>query len=191
MPNSPLKHKIILTTEQREELERVVRQSSVGVAKKRWAQVMLMSDEAHSDGRKLDTEISETLGISLRQLGRIRKKFVELGFEASLARRPRKDAGESKTFDGQAEAQLVTLCCSAPPEGYDRWTLQLLCDELGRLEIVESVCRETVRQQLQKTNLNLGNRSGSASPLRIDRDLSRRWKRFWISITSPMIPHTR
>ena len=171
MPNSPFKHKIILTDEQRAELERVVRQSSVGVARKRWAQVMLMSDEAHLEGRKLDTEISETLGISLRQLSRIRKKFVELGFEASLGRQPRKDAGESRRFDGQAEAQLVTLCCSTPPEGHDRWTLQLLCDELGRMQIVESVSRETVRQQLKKTNSSPGNRSGSASPRQIVRDL--------------------
>ena len=50
-----------------------------------------------------------------------------------------------------AAQQLVSLCCSTPPEGRSRWTLQLLVDELCRLQVVTSVCRETVRMCLKKT----------------------------------------
>jgi transposase len=80
-------------------------------------------------------------------------------------------------LDGEAEAQLVTLCCSQAPEGRQRWTLQLLCDELARLQVVESVCPETVRQCLKKTNFSLGGPSGSAFRRRTGPDSSRRWKR--------------
>jgi hypothetical protein len=72
----------------------------------------------------------------------------------------------------------VTLCCSSPPKGRERWTLQLLCDELARLQIVESVCRETVRSCLKKTTLSLGGASASASRKRIGPGSLRKWKKF-------------
>lgn len=150
MPNSPSKHKVRLSVEQRSELERMVRQQSIGVAKKRWANVLLLSDENQLGGARRDVDIAEELGLSLRQLSRIRKKYVDLGFEASLDRKQRFDAGTPKILVGKAEAHLVTLCCSEAPEGHERWTLQLLCDELARLEVVTSVCPETVRQALKK-----------------------------------------
>jgi hypothetical protein len=42
------------------------------------------------------------------------------------------------------------------PAGHGRWTLRLLADKLVELQIVESVCHETVRQALKKTNCSLG-----------------------------------
>jgi hypothetical protein len=57
---------------------------------------------------------------------------------------------------------LIALACSDAPEGRERWTLQLLCDELVRLQVVESVCRETVRQCLKKTNLSRGGSNATA-----------------------------
>ena len=44
-----------------------------------------------------------------------------------------------RRLDGQQEARLVALTCSAPPEGYKRWTLRLLADRLVALQVVESV----------------------------------------------------
>jgi hypothetical protein len=35
-----------------------------------------------------------------------------------------------------------------PPAGYDRWSLQLLADELAVLELVPSICAEMVRKTL-------------------------------------------
>ena len=47
----------------------------------------------------------------------------------------------------------MTLCCGTPPEGRQRWTMQLLADELCRLKVVTHVCPETVRQTLKKNRL--------------------------------------
>jgi hypothetical protein len=38
-----------------------------------------------------------------------------------------------------------------PPAGYGRWSLQLLADELVVLDVVDSICAETVRKTLKKT----------------------------------------
>lgn len=177
MPNLSAKHKVELTAEQRSELEQLTRQASVGVAKKRWATILLLADESHPDGRRTDEEISNEVGVSVRQLERIRKKYVLHGQNATLVRITRSDAGVPKVLDGKAEAHLVTLCCSTPPEGHARWTLRLLCDELVRLQVVASVCPETVRVCLKKTNCNLGSRNGSASPQPTDRVSSRPWRK--------------
>ena len=145
MPNEKLR--VELTTEQRKELETLCRRQTVGAAKVRRARVLLMADEKHPDGRRPDWQIAESIGISARQVCRIRQKFVRSG-ELNLDRKPR--IGEPKVLCGDAEGQLVALFCSTPPDGRERWTLQLLCDELARLQVVETVCRETVRRRLKK-----------------------------------------
>ena len=46
----------------------------------------------------------------------------------------------------------MAVACSAPPTGFERWSLRLLADELVRLEVVEAVSHETVRRTLQQTS---------------------------------------
>lgn len=176
MPNLNAKYRVRLTAEQREALEAICRRQSVAAAKVRRATILLMADESHPEGRRPDWQIAEAVGLSEKQVGRIRQQFVREGAPA-LDRQRRSDAGVPKILDGQAEATLVTLCCSDPPEGRDCWTLQLLCDELGRLEVVESVCRETVRRCLKKTGSSLGGPNASASPKRTGPDSLREWKK--------------
>jgi hypothetical protein len=48
------------------------------------------------------------------------------------------------------------LACSEPPEGYARWTLRLLADQMVELGYVDSVSHVTVREWLKKTRLSLG-----------------------------------
>lgn len=172
------KHKVVLTTGQRQDLERMTRQSTIGVTKKRSATVLLRADADHPDGGRTDVQIAAELSVSVRQLERIRKRFALQGLDAALERSTRRDAGVPKVIDGPAEAHLVTLCCSEPPAGRDHWTLQLLCDELARLEVVTSVCPETVRQCLKKTNCSLGRPNASASPRPTGPASSPRWKKF-------------
>ena len=185
------KHKIVLTADQRQDLERMTRQSTIGVAKKRLATILLLADADHSDGGRTDVQIAAELNVSVRQLERVRKRFVLQGLDAALSRSTRRDAGVPKVLDGPAEAHLITLCCSEPPAGRDHWTLQLLCDELARLEVVTSVCPETVRQCLKKTNCNLGRPSASASPRPTGRVSSPRWKRSSTPTKRPTTTNTR
>lgn len=188
MPDLSKKLTVHLSAAFRAELEAICRRQSVAVAKVRRARVLLMSDADHPDGRRRDWEIAEAVGISERQVIRIRQQFVREG-QTVLNRKPR-PAVPGK-LDGPAEARLVTLCCSTPPKGRDRWTLQLLCDELARLQIVRSVCPETVRQCLKKTNSSLGKPSGSASRKRTGRGSWRGWRKFSTSTSRSTTGSTR
>ena len=139
-----------LSAEQRHELLRLERSQKVSALQLKRAKVLLLSDSAHPEGRRTDEQIAELVGMTPRQVQRIRLKFVQRGLEVTLRRQVRSDKGIPKVFDGKAEAQLAALCCSTPPEGFERWTLQLLVDELARLQVVTHVCRETVRRTLKK-----------------------------------------
>ncbi|HEX9371415.1 MAG TPA: helix-turn-helix domain-containing protein [Roseiflexaceae bacterium] len=77
------------------------------------------------------------------------------GLDAAVDRKA-PDRQYRRKLDGQQEAHLVALACSAPPEGRKRWTLRLLAKRLVELELVESVSYETVRQALQQTASSRG-----------------------------------
>lgn len=155
MPNLNSKCRVRLTESQRNEFQAILRKQSVPAVKVRRARVLLLADENHPDGRRRDWEIVEAVGISARQVVRIRQQFVRQGTDV-LERKTRHDCGVPKVLDGRAQATLTTISCSEPPDGRSRWTLQMLCDELGRLKVVKSVSRETVRTFLKKTDSNLG-----------------------------------
>ena len=175
MPDTTLKIKIELTKEERSELESLLRKQSVGAALQRRARILLLADSRHPDGRRTDANIAELVGLCERQVVRIRQKFARERTAQSVIeaceRKPRPLAPERRRLDGKAEARLVALACSAPSADRDRWTLQMLCDELVRLEVVESVCPETVRKCLKKTTFSRGGPRGIASRKRIARDL--------------------
>jgi len=59
-------------------------------------------------------------------------------------------------LDGKAEAFLVATACTDAPSGRANWTMQLLADELVRLELVDNISDETVRRTLKKTKLSPG-----------------------------------
>jgi transposase len=188
MPNPTNKMRVCLTPDQREQFEAICRRQSVPAATLRRARILLLADDNQPGGCLPDHQVAAEVGLSERQIVRIRQRFAREGDSALERKRPPSVPGK---LDGVAEAHLVTLCCSPPPEGRDRWTLQLLCDELGRLQVVESVCRETVRKCLKKTRFSLGGLRGSASRRKTGPGSSRVWKRSWTNTRSPMTKSTR
>lgn len=177
MPAANQKHAVHLGATQRAELEAVGRQQTVAAATARRARILLLADEDHPDGRRPDWHIAEVVGLSERQVVRVRRRFVKDGLPPAVGRKPRKPSATPPKLDGAAEARLVTLCCSTPPDGRQRWTLQLLSDELGRLAVVTKVCKETVRRCLKKIGCNPGGASGSASRRRTGPASWPRWNR--------------
>ena len=56
------------------------------------------------------------------------------------------------------EAEVVALACSQPPEGAARWTIRLLTIAARHRPRLEGINRESIRQILKKTSVNLGAR---------------------------------
>src|SRR3954451_4451096 len=73
----------------------------------------------------------------------------------------------ARTLDGAAEAHLLALACGPAPAGQARGRLPLLADRLVGLEHVGSVCYQTIRRPLKKTNYRrLGKNTGPFRPPR-------------------------
>jgi len=60
----------------------------------------------------------------------------------------------SRIFDGAAEAKLIALACSEPPEGHARWSLRLLEKRVVELGIVERASDSTIQRVLKNANSN-------------------------------------
>ncbi len=140
------KYIVKLTVEEKEQLRCLLSSGKERARKLTRARILLKANEGWTD-----RTICAALDVSMPTVERTRRRFVEEGFEASLSHRsPRRDY--ERRLDGDAEARLIALACSTPPEGRERWTLRLLAERLVMLERVdvESVSYETVRQVLKK-----------------------------------------
>jgi len=148
--NSPNQYPIFLTDEQRASLDEICRNGHSPAKKIRHAQVLLLSDRHRPGGRLKGDEIAELLGLHLNSVARIRRRFVLEGEAPAINRKPRQTPPTPPIIDGAIEPQLVAICCSDPPEGHVRWTMQMLANELKGRRIVTQVSAETVRRVLKK-----------------------------------------
>jgi Homeodomain-like domain len=149
------KYVVTLTAEERADLTRLVRTGRAAARVIAHAQVLPRADASTEGAHWTDEQIRDAFGLGPTTLARIRRRFVEQGVEAALQRRPT-PTPRLRKLDGRAEAQLVALACSAPPQGRARWTVQLLTDHFVALGVSESVSDETVRRVLKKTNWGRG-----------------------------------
>jgi transposase len=147
------KYVVRLEPEERGYLERLVNTGKTAAYKIKHAHILLKAD---ADGPAwTDGQIAEAFGCHARTVENVRRRFVTDGTAAALERKKRDHPPREKVLDGEAEAHLIAVACSEPPEGRARWTLELLADKLVELNIVESVSYQTVRRALKKTGFNL------------------------------------
>ena len=150
------KYLVTLTPDEREQLAGLLsagKRSALTLAR---ARILLKADQADGGPAWEDARIAEALDCGVRTVERVRQRFVERGLQAALGRKPQDRPSRERKLDGRAEARLITLACSKPPDGRAAWTLQLLADKLVELRVVDSVCDETVRRVLKKTRSSRG-----------------------------------
>jgi transposase len=150
------KYKVTLTAEERNSLQGLIAAKGTAAKKALHARILLKADAGPDGPAWTDARIAEAFEVDVSTVERLRQRFVEQGPDAALGRKRQDRPSRPRTLDGKAEARLIALACSEPPAGRVRWTLRLLADQLVELEIVETVCTETVRRTLKKTNSSRG-----------------------------------
>lgn len=149
------RYKVTLTDAERQELRELISKGKAAARKLNHARILLHADEAEQGLKQSDVELSKHVHVSVPTIERVRKTFVEQGLEPALNhKRPYRT--RSKKLDGEVEAQLIALACSAPPEGKERWSMKMLADKLVELDVVTSISDETVRLGLKKMSSNRG-----------------------------------
>ena len=142
-------YKVTLTKQEREELFSVIKKGKHTSQTYRNAYVLLNADIGEFSDKITNEEISKVLKVGMRTIDRIKKRFVEEGFEACLVRKPTSREYERK-IDGEVEAHLISISCGEPPKGFARWSLRLLADKMVELNYIENISHESVRTLLKK-----------------------------------------
>jgi len=149
-------YKVTLTKEERESLMANTRQGSHTAKKVIHSLILLNVDQGvHNENRQTNEQICKVLKTGMRTIDRVKQRFVMEGLDAALGVAPTSRIYQKK-IDGDAEARLISIACSIPPEGFGRWSLRLLADRMVELNYVDEISHETVRKVLKKTNLSLG-----------------------------------
>jgi hypothetical protein len=141
-----------------EELQHLEKLTSSGIAPARTvtrAHILLKSDSSAAGPKWKYDQICAAYNVSPVTVMNVRKSFVESGLQATLYRK-KPEREYQRALDGEAEARLIALACSAPPEGRKAWSLRLLQDRFVRLGHVDSVSHETIRTTLKKMNSSPG-----------------------------------
>jgi hypothetical protein len=143
------KYIVRLTDAEREHLEKLIRRGKAHARKLLYARILLKTDVQGPD-RWTDERIAEAFEVSTATVARERQRYCEDGLEVALMpKKPGKP--RRRVLDGRAEAHLIALSCSDPPEGRERWSLRLLADRMVELGYADALSYETVRRTLKKT----------------------------------------
>lgn len=143
------RYKVRLSGQERKELEKLISSGVAPARKLTRARILLRVDEGLTK-----TEVSQVLDVSINTVTNVCRSFQEQRVEAIERKKP--DREYEHSLDGEAEAHLIAIACSAPPQGRERWTLRLLKREMVKRKYVVNVSHETVRTALKKTNSNRG-----------------------------------
>jgi len=150
-----MRYTIKLSQEEVKELMAIINKGSHTSHTFRTAYVLLNCDEGDYSDKATNEQISKLLKVGMRTIDRIKKRFIEEGFEAVLERRASSRVYDVK-IDGDVEAKLVKLCCSEPPPGFAKWSLRLLADKMVELQYIDSISYVSIGNVLKKMNLSLG-----------------------------------
>jgi hypothetical protein len=118
------------------------------------AKILLLADINGPDALP-DAAIAKQLGCSEDCVVRRRKRFIKTqSIEDTIFDNPR--SGRPTIVDGAVEAHVTMIACSTPPEGYAKWSLNLIRDRVVCLKIIDDISPSTVGRTLKKKSLNLG-----------------------------------
>ena len=83
----PIKHRIQLTVQEREQLMNILRKKHGAAARQAHARILLKADEHGPEGGLPDADTALAVEVSLATVERVRRRFVEDGWTAALERK--------------------------------------------------------------------------------------------------------
>ena len=148
----PIKIVIRLSPEDRTRFKGLIHCGKCAVNSALKTRILLRADVSENGPGWSVERISEALETSLSTVLRTRRLLVDEGLDAALSRK-KSSWSPLRTFDGEAEAKLIALACTKPPQGYTHWTLRLLEKRVVELGIVEAASDTTIYRVLHSTRL--------------------------------------
>jgi transposase len=154
-PGMRKQHVVVLSEQERARLHTLIGQGSAPARALTHARILLKANQGEAGPGWSDRAIAAAMEVHHTTVARVRQQYAAGGLEAAVNRKAPEREYRRK-LDGEQEARLAVLACSAPPQGRKRWTLRLLAQRLVQLEVVDAVSHETVRQALKQTGSSHG-----------------------------------
>src|SRR5688572_24619223 len=128
-PTMRKQYVVRLSEEERAALRTLISRGDAPARAQTHARILLKANRGEAGPEWTDDAISTALEVDPTTVARVRKLYVTEGLEAALHRKA-PDRVYRRKLDGEQEARLVAVACSAPPTGQKRWTLRLLANTL-------------------------------------------------------------
>lgn len=148
------KYVIELTNEERMQLAKIIKTGKSPARVILRANILLHSDSSTAKPLSV-VETANLFHTTPTTVQNVRTSYAESGLDGALYRKKRTTPPVEPKVDGELEAHIIALCCTKPPEGYERWTVRLLADKCVELGYIDSISHMTVSRTLKKTNLSL------------------------------------
>ena len=157
------KYRVTLTADERGHLDALLRKGKAAALVLTRARILLTADQADGGPAWADDRMADALDVGERTIRRVRERLVERGSEACPQREPQDRPSRERTRGGAAEARLIALACSDPPDGRAEWAVPPPADTLVERAVVDAIPDETVRRAMKETGSSRGSRSRGAS----------------------------
>ena len=147
---------IYLSTDEQAYLKEIVQKGVHNSHAIRRARVLLMLDRTGKTDHARYKRTAEYVQISVQAVYNMRDEYLaNPDIKSYLTRKKRETPPRAPRLDGEAEAKIIALACSEPPEGYSRWTIHLLRNQAIELHFVDTVSDMTIQRLLKKRNISL------------------------------------
>lgn len=147
---------IYLSIEEQECLKSIIRAGVHNSHEITRARVLLILDRTGKHDHVRYKRTAESAGVSAQAVYNMRDEFLQNhDINSYLTRKKRETPPVKPKIDGKAEAQIIALACSEPPEGCSRWTVRLLAEKVVELNYVNEISHTTIHKLLKKQNISL------------------------------------
>jgi hypothetical protein len=140
----------VLDVEQQTRLKQVIgsgRSSARSIAR---ARILLALDES-SGVVPVRTKVAERLDASGDLVRSVAEAFAaHQDVDLAIGRKKRATPPVEPKVTGDVEARVTAPACSAPPEGYSRWSLRLLEKHVALLDDVPDLDHSTIGRVLKR-----------------------------------------
>ena len=137
------KHIVRLDAADHAELTRLIEQGSERTQRR--CHCLLLCDQGMTD-----SEVAAQVNYSVNGVANLRKRFCEGGITRAVIDAAR--VGAPNKFSPDQLLEIVALGMTPPPEGSQRWTIELLADEAAKRGIVEKISIGRVYDLLKEHN---------------------------------------
>lgn len=135
-----------MKSEEKQTIRKLLSKGKESARVLRRAQVLKLFDKGFTSPKI--SVIVDMQAVSVRSIGR---RYLEGGLDRALYDLPR--PGKERLLSEKESSQIIALTCTDPPDGYARWTIELLTEKTIENGIVPTVGRETIRVLLKTHDL--------------------------------------